>query len=188
MRLPVGNGAVPRWLWCYGPLALAWKRFPVAWNVSLLFKRISILAELSSCTIARLSNEKPSAIFRLRGTFSSSSNYTAFGSMDAPSQPGGEVTAMLGFSIEPLHQIQPQIDAIHGSSSSVTTLAKPSLASNPTLLAEKIVRHLLNYITSYTGSAPGSQTAVPMSMISKWYESLTSKIKNSGIGFLEKDD
>ena len=136
----------------------------------------------------RLSNEKPSAIFRLRGTFSSSTSYAAFDTMNAFAQTpstSSDVTAMLGISIEPLHQIQPQIDALH---SSTTAIAKPVLAQNPALLAERIVRHLFNFISSYSGSAAGSQTMVPMSLIAKWYENFTTRVKTAGTGFLEREE
>ncbi|KAL0071193.1 hypothetical protein AAF712_001758 [Marasmius tenuissimus] len=138
--------------------------------------------------LGMLSNEKPSAIFRLRGTFSSSTNYAAFDAMDTSSQTpssSSDVTAMLGISIEPLHQIQPQIDTLH---SAVTTVAKPSLAQNPALFAERIVKHLFNYITSYSGGPAGSQTMVPISLVAKWYENFTTKLKTAGTGFLEREE
>ncbi|KAG7095563.1 hypothetical protein E1B28_006299 [Marasmius oreades] len=137
--------------------------------------------------LGMLSNEKPSAIFRLRGTFSSSTSYSAFDSMDTSTQDSSmspSVTAMLGISIETLQQIQPQMDALQ----SVTTVAKPSPASNPILLAEKIVRHLFNYVAGFSGGLPGSKTSVSMSVIAKWYENFTTKIKTTGIGFLEREE
>ncbi|KAF9269504.1 DUF775-domain-containing protein [Marasmius fiardii PR-910] len=136
--------------------------------------------------LGMLSNDKPSAIFRLRGTFSSSTSYRAFDAMDTSTQANStDVVAMLGISIETLQQIQPQIDALH---SSVSTVAKPSLSQNPTLLAEKIVRHLFNYISGFSGGVPGNQMSIPMSVIAKWYENFATKIKTTGVGFLEREE
>jgi len=140
----------------------------------------------------RLSNEKPSAIFRLRGTFlSSTAADTAparftFGSVATPAtpiavDPTSDVTAILGLSIEPLSDILPQIATLQ----SALTLAPSDLARDPTLLAERIVRHLINYISGFVGAAT-PETWVPMSMIVQWYESFQSKLRAGGIGFLER--
>jgi Protein of unknown function (DUF775) len=65
--------------------------------------------------LGMLSNEKPSAIFRLRGTFSSasaqSSDAQTVFSQQGVDQQGSDVTAILGLSIEPLAQIQAQLPA-----------------------------------------------------------------------------
>jgi len=137
-----------------------------------------------------LSDEKPSAIFRLRGTFSSSSPSAAqnrFSSFSASNDSGqADVTAILGLSIEPLEQIHSQIQLLP------TTLAKPDapdLTKDPTALAERIVKHLFNYISSFTGGEGVSPTmAVPMTVIAKWYENFLGKIRAGGVGFLERGD
>ncbi|ESK92258.1 inositol metabolism protein opi10 [Moniliophthora roreri MCA 2997] len=135
--------------------------------------------------LGMLSNEKQSAIFKLRGSFSPSTSYGAFDTSNTPMGATADVTAMLGFSIEPLPQIQAQITALP---SSVVT-SQNDLSKNPTLLAERIVKHLFNYLSSFSGGGVmSSEVPVPTGVILKWYENFMGKIKNSGIGFLEREE
>jgi len=136
--------------------------------------------------LGMLSNEKPSAIFRLRGSYTAqqhaSAAHTAFsGSMQqgAPDQP--DVTAILGLAIEPLSDIVAQMATLQ-------TVAQPgqAAAADPTRLAERIVRHLFNYISGFTGGSVSTDVAVPMPLIVKWYESFVGKVRNGGVGFLER--
>jgi protein Hikeshi len=137
--------------------------------------------------LARLSNEKPSAIFRLRGNLvsQSSSSQVAFSN---PVQPttGTGVTAVLGISIEPLPQILEQVSFLP------STLAKstPPL-SDATILAEKIVKHLLNFVSGFvsgSGTSLSPESMVPMSLIAKWYESFLVKARAGGVGFLDRQE
>ncbi|OCH85816.1 DUF775-domain-containing protein [Obba rivulosa] len=135
--------------------------------------------------LGMLSNEKPSAIFRLRGTFSAvSSNETLFAGSPAASG-GSALTALLGLSIEPLPQIMAQLATLPAA------VAKPgAVASDATLLAERIVKHLFNYVSSFV-SGRGSltpETQIPMALIAKWYETFMSKVQNTGLGFLENQE
>lgn len=139
--------------------------------------------------LARLTNDKPSAIFRLRGTFTSQASlaHLAFqGNVAAAADPAN-VTATLGISIEPLHAIQSQLATLPSA------LTKP--ARDPTadsaVLAEKIVKHLFNYLSSFTSDNGASLTPtsfVQLGAITRWYESFMSKIRNRGIEFLEKEE
>jgi len=135
----------------------------------------------------RLSNEKPSAIFRLRGNFTSQYTAAQAAFSNSSSQvPGADVTAVLGIAIEPLSQIMTQV----GSLPSALT-PQPS---DPAVLAEKIVKHMFNYISGFVsgssaaGSALTPDSTVPMSLIARWYESFLSKVRGSGIGFLDRQD
>jgi len=144
-----------------------------------------------------LSNDKPSAIFRLRGSFSSSSasaaqdRFSIYSQGNETAAAAQDVTAILGVSIEPLAQIQYQIASSSSSSSSSSALVPSSkqtdLANQPVLLAERIVKHLINYISSFVGGGVGPEVMLPMSVIVKWYESFLSKVKAGGTGFLERD-
>lgn len=147
------------------------------------------------CLSHRLSNEKPSAIFRLRGTFTPSNpntNITAafsstYNGQNGFQQQSQDVTAVLGLSIEPLSQIALQVQSLPSS------LVKPGvdLTRDPTMLAERIVKHLFNYISGFTGGGGGMMTPeamIPMGVIAKWYESFLNKVKAGGVGFLERDD
>ena len=75
-----------------------------------------------------------------------------------------------------------------------SAVAKPA-PSNPaadaTLMAERIVKHLFNYLSSFVGGNPcalSPDIMIPMGMIAKWYENFMSKVRNSGIGFLENQE
>ncbi|KAI0299403.1 DUF775-domain-containing protein [Multifurca ochricompacta] len=127
--------------------------------------------------LGMLSNEKPSAIFRLRGNFvsQSSSSQAAFSN---PAQPatGTGVTAVLGLSIEPLSQILEQVSTLSSSVSKPT----PS-SSDATILAEKVAKHL-------KGASLSPDSMIPMSVIAKWYDSFLSKARVGGIGFLDRQE
>ncbi|EMD37125.1 hypothetical protein CERSUDRAFT_115045 [Gelatoporia subvermispora B] len=132
--------------------------------------------------LGMLSNEKPSAIFRLRGTFSAvSSNDTLFAG--SPASGGGPaLTALLGLSIEPLPEILNEMTTLP----SAISRAAP-VASDATLMAERVVKHLFNYVSSFVsgGQTLTPDTQVPMALIAKWYETFMSKVQNTGLGFLE---
>ena len=143
----------------------------------------------------RLSNEKPSAIFRLRGTFTPSNPNTnittAFsttpnGQNTFQQQQSQDVTAVLGLSIEPLSQIAVQVLSLPSS----LVKAGADLTRDPTVLAERIVKHLFNYISGFTGGGGmmSPQAMIPMGVIAKWYENFLNKVKAGGVGFLERDD
>jgi protein Hikeshi len=135
----------------------------------------------------RLSNEKPSAIFRLRGNFVSqtTSSQAAFSN---PAQPtaGASVTAVLGISIEPLPQIFEQVNALPSA------MTRPSPGpSDGAALAENIVKHLFNYISGFvsgSGNSLSPDSMVPMNLIARWYESFLSKIRAGGVGFLDRQE
>lgn len=129
--------------------------------------------------LGMLSNEKPSAIFRLRGTYTAGS--TAFASSaDMNITSTEDVTAILGISIEPLAQIQAQLASLPPSTAS-------KLEVNPTQLAEKIVKHLYNYVSGFGGGG-GADFVVPMSTITKWHDQFMRKIKAGGVGFLDREE
>jgi len=143
--------------------------------------------------LGMLSNEKPSAIFRLRGTFDSNSTATqnVFTSASTiPSAPTTDV-AVLGFSIEPLSQIQSQVSSMRtsttGTLASGGAIATP--APDPTLLAEKIVKNLFNYVSGFVpgGGSVTENSVVPIGVIAKWYEKFLAKVKAGGVGFLDKE-
>ncbi|KAE9389594.1 DUF775-domain-containing protein [Gymnopus androsaceus JB14] len=165
--------------------------------------------------LGMLSNDKPSSIFRLRASaFTSSTTTRAFSTQNEemaietdPSNPpegDGDTTAILGISVEPLDQIYAQIQSLPPSNlnpnpnydqSSVNAMSSSAVVRpppDPTLLAERIVRHLFNYLSGFASSSsgsPGPGTTVPMSLIAKWYEVFVSKVKNTGaLAFLEREE
>ncbi|KAF8895910.1 hypothetical protein CPB84DRAFT_1731688 [Gymnopilus junonius] len=137
--------------------------------------------------LGMLSNEKPSAIFRLRGTYSgetfsaAQNRFSTFSTVQTPGQQ--DVTAILGLSIEPLAQIQAQLQSLPSS-----VVSGLDLSRDPTKLAERIVKHLFNFISGFTSGPLSPDVAVPMGIIAKWYEMFLSKVRAGGIGFLERED
>jgi hypothetical protein len=149
--------------------------------------------------LGMLSNEKPSAIFRVRGTFDSTSTATQSAFTSASLTPtaaaAADVPAILGFSLEPLPQIQAQMMSIRSSTTTTAVGSSGAVATpapDPTLLAEKIVKNLFNYVSGFVpGGGSGSVTpnsVVPMGVIAKWYEKFLTKVKAGGIGFLEREE
>ena len=136
----------------------------------------------------RLSNEKPSAIFRLRGNFTSQSSESHAVFMSGANTPVADVTphgvtAVLGLAIEPIPQILSEVAALPSAVSQKNAVAEA------TLFAERIVKHLFNYLSGFASGNPLSpESAIPMGMIVRWYESFVSKVRNSGIGFLENQE
>ena len=138
----------------------------------------------------RLSNDKPSAIFRLRGTYipQSAGAHAMFSGAGAAGMPGAaDVTAQLGLSIEPLENIARETAGLQGA------LAPPAenKAATATLMAERVVKNLFNYLSSFVDGNPaalGAEVMVPMGMIAKWYETFMVKVRNQGTGFLERQE
>ena len=97
---------------------------------------------------------------------------------------GGDVTAILGIAIEPLSQIAPALpDPGTANGSGAVVIATKT--ADPGYLAEQVVKHLFNFISSFAGSGTVNEnTLVPMSAIVRWYEGFKTKLKNMGPGFL----
>jgi len=160
--------------------------FPVGYGATVHFHWPGKGSQL----LGGLSNDKPSAIFRLRGTFSSQStfNHASFQGAVDPSVATGDTTAILGISVEPLVDIQTQLSSLPSA------LVKPQSAPDATLLAEKIVKHLFNYMSSFVSGSGGSSSVlardsyVQMGVVTKWYENFMNKVRSVGIGFLDKQD
>ncbi|KAH8083779.1 DUF775-domain-containing protein [Cristinia sonorae] len=130
--------------------------------------------------LGMLSNDKPSAIFRLKGTFTSQTASEQAHPMFTAAAGFG-VTTILWISIEPLSQISQQVSSLP---SAVAT--RSAVAPDATVLAERIVKHLFNYISGFvTGGSVTEETTVPMGVIARWYGSFLAKAKAGGIGFLE---
>ncbi|TFK53248.1 hypothetical protein OE88DRAFT_1617130, partial [Heliocybe sulcata] len=118
------------------------------------------------------------AIFRLRGSFSSqNTSSAAHSAFSSGTNTPTDVTAILGLAIEPLPTIAAQIAQLPSA------VQKPG---DPTVLAEKVVKHLFNYVSGFVGgSGVTPDSAVPMGMIARWYESFVGKVRAGGVGFLE---
>lgn len=135
-----------------------------------------------------ISNDKPSAIFRLRGTYTSATSKTQqrFGANKIPVDNDDNVTAILGVSIEPLEAIAAQMVTI--APQAISGDMGVSRPPDPTLIAERVVKNLFNYIGGFTSGNTALETLVPLSVIAKWYDKFLSKVRAGGIGFLENED
>jgi len=136
--------------------------------------------------LGMLSNDKPSAIFRLRGTFTAGTDGGPIAFAGGINQTfGGDVTAILGIGIEPLSQISfPLSDP--GNAHRSGTMVVATSTGDPGYLAERVVKHLFNFVSSFVGvGTVDENTLVPMSAIVRWFEGFKTKLKNMGPGFLD---
>ncbi|KAI0752888.1 DUF775-domain-containing protein [Daedaleopsis nitida] len=137
--------------------------------------------------LGMLSNEKPSAIFRLRGTYSAQTTDTHAVFTGAASDAAlSDVTAFLGISVEPLQQIMQEVALLPSA-----VARNGNTPPDATLMAERVVKNLFNYVSSFVGGNPTAispDLMIPMSMIAKWYENFITKVRNSGTGFLERQE
>ncbi|KAG0372539.1 hypothetical protein BGX24_000127 [Mortierella sp. AD032] len=135
--------------------------------------------------LGMLSNEKASAIFRLKanGSKSTTAQHSTGAtvsdmSMDTPTTTAttAPITATLGISIEPIDEVMSQIATLSSipsttfnipsnalvplSSASTTTTASPDSVA---AVAQKVMSHLYNHVTSFaTAVVPqGSTVLVP---------------------------
>nr|CAG4646558.1 EOG090X0D82 [Macrothrix elegans] len=117
-----------------------------------------------------LSNNKPSAIFRITGLKKSSSLIsTPFGIQQANIHHH----AQIGISVEPLEQIA-------NLSPSVAT--EPSNTSTFIEFSEKMVNNLFNYVASFaltqSQMVPNpTETFIPMSSLRNWYTNFLRKLE-----------
>jgi len=151
--------------------------------------------------LGMLTNEKPSAFFRLRGTSSTSAtpnssaqNVFSQQGLQGAAGFGGDVTAILGLAIEPLGAIQAQMaslpaNQVNAALTNAMVTTQATVTPNDAFwLGERIVKNLLNYLGGFTGGHNGADVVIPMSIIGKWYESFLNKLRTGGIGFLERQD
>lgn len=100
--------------------------------------------------------------------------------------PTEDITATLGISIEPVDVVQAQVAAARSSGPSAQQPPGNTNLADPVVLAERIVKHLFNHLSSFEMQV-GPQTVVPLGVIQRWYEALVHKLKAGGAGFLMND-
>lgn len=124
--------------------------------------------------MGRLTNAKPSAIFRLRGTFipSSAASTSSFGTS------GNSSTATLGISCEPLPAVEAQLAALGQTGAGAA--ANPALATalvpakpagpDPVQLAALVGKNLFNAVGSFAQPLPNGQGSwIEFSLVERWY-------------------
>ena len=109
----------------------------------------------------------------------------------------GDAHALLGISIETVSSAVAQCASLPSTGVASNAQFQSSGLSgaiarsiDPTTLAEKVVKHLFNYVSSFVSGGGGlsPETYVPLTAITKWYETFLGKVKAGGIGFLERED
>ncbi|CEG84432.1 hypothetical protein RMATCC62417_18235 [Rhizopus microsporus] len=123
-----------------------------------------------------LSNEKASAIFRLKSTTTT---------------PMVPTSATLGISIEPIQVVQQELATLPNTTTTTTTtttsLIKPSMnVTQVGQMAERILENLYNYVTSFTvqnipvNSIPIGQLTengyLSLKTFQTWYDNLSRKL------------
>ncbi|KAF8946624.1 hypothetical protein BGZ52_008564 [Haplosporangium bisporale] len=133
--------------------------------------------------LGMLSNDKASAIFRLKAARPSNTGSTGNANdmaMEGAGSGSSPVTATLGISMEPIDVVMSQISSMNSSSSSSSTgtSSMSSIPSNALVplsvgsssspdsvaaVAQKVMSHLYNHVTSFATSVlpPGSTVLVP---------------------------
>eukprot|EP00128_Syssomonas_multiformis_P016499 Colp12_sorted_trinity150504_noHs@31276 len=113
-----------------------------------------------------ISNEKPSAIFKISGVRPKNTTPNPFGT-EVEMNAEENVLCQIGLSIETL-------DALKHLS---PPEAKPS-GTDGQSVAEKVATSVYNYVMSFAGSAvrPGEQV-VPLSAVENWYKSFSAKLQ-----------
>lgn len=141
----------------------------------------------------RLSNEKASAIFKIKGAVPSS---------QAGSSSTAD-TANIGILCEPIANVQAQVGASVPSATPSTSLVLGGGSQNTgnsqqnLTMAMKCARNFLNYVSSFAQSAPSgtslyallhdpSAQSALIGVCERWYKSLESKTA-AGIDWLNRE-
>ncbi|KAF9373750.1 hypothetical protein CPB97_000328, partial [Podila verticillata] len=132
--------------------------------------------------LGMLSNNKASAIFRLKAARPSDTGSTGNANdmaMEGAGSASSLITATLGISMEPIDLVMSQISSMSSSSSSSSTsTSSSSIPSNALVplsvgsssspdsvaaVAQKVMSHLYNHVTSFATAVlpPGSTVLVP---------------------------
>ncbi|BGP55669.1 hypothetical protein JCM8202_003841 [Rhodotorula sphaerocarpa] len=152
--------------------------------------------------IGGLTNAKPSAIFRLRGTFiPSSSTFTSTATFGAPvPSAAASTTATLGILCEPLASVEAQLSTLGQSAAAVAANPATSTAlvparsaasgPDPVQLAQLVGKNLFNAVAGFAQPLPGGQPGqwIPFDTIERWYREFERKLRTTGVGFLLHSD
>ncbi|KAI8822576.1 uncharacterized protein EV422DRAFT_524534 [Fimicolochytrium jonesii] len=143
--------------------------------------------------LGMLSNEKPSAIFKLGGNKAVASAFTNSNGMSPTTvmTPGIAATspAQLGISVESIDIVMAQINTLHANSPSRNPAAAGAIVRNvdPMKLVEKVLESLYNFCSSFAGPLPPMSTAlfgmdwgstfIPLKALQDWYLMMQRKLK-----------
>merc|ERR1719499_1888716 len=122
--------------------------------------------------LGSISNNKPSAIFRISRLKQSDENLNITNSFMSLGQ--GRANAMVGISVEPLVNIQGQTPAAQTEAVKVSTFME---------FGQKMVENLFNFSSSFavTGGemrARSGETFVPFSCLQQWYNNFERRLQH----------
>lgn len=139
-----------------------------------------------------IANEKPSAIFEIK-PFGAAATADGSGDIDTMTDASGgglgnqaPVTsnpgaANLGISVEPIANIQAQLEGLRQSKRAPATAPVPTK-----ILAQRIIKNAFNFLSSFAGNAGGTEV-VPLKSFQDWWAKFQRRIENDP-SFLEKED
>ena len=114
-----------------------------------------------------LANEKQSAIFKVNVPHANTDGLVN-----------------LGISVEPAGNIEQQMMQLHNEQQANST-ALVQAGPSTTVLAQRIISHAFNFISSFSGTVAG-QEVVPLKSFQAWWTKFEQRIKNDP-SFLERD-
>lgn len=120
-----------------------------------------------------LTNNKPSAMFRLQTTSGGGGI-----DVDMGMERDDNVVAQIGISIEPLNVVEAQStqNSIALTVPTTTDANQKGSAKEMQDFSLKMCENLFNYLRSFSSQANGDM--IPASALNKWYENFLRKIKN----------
>ena len=150
--------------------------------------------------LGAISNEKQSAIFKIRTTSASTAMH-GVGTVDedmmtdgTDQQSGGQHTITLGISLEPVAQVQTNLAQAKASQAGAGTgqelvkagsmiqTAKSPMSTK--ILAQRIISNAFNFLSSFASG--GSNDVVPLKSFEEWWKKFEKKIELDP-GFLERE-
>ncbi|KAH6568633.1 hypothetical protein BASA50_000406 [Batrachochytrium salamandrivorans] len=159
--------------------------------------------------LGHISNEKPSAIFKLGGKRAIPQIKPMDSTMEdteviSPFAAMPTVIAQLGISIEPIQNVLAQTATLPsgtqpltpsaGSGSNMMAVSRSSTPGDFDMIASRLLEHLYNYCCSFSGSLPSGgmalfgmdwgSTFIPLQALQNWYTNVQKRIKTDP-GFLK---
>lgn len=111
-----------------------------------------------------ISNEKPSAVFKISGLKKTSEEQSGFLQF---AQHAISHNAQIGIAIEPLNIVQEQITMLE--------TFKPSEQSQFTEYCKKTLKNFVNYISSFS-TLQQDTYVVPLPVVQNWYQNFEAKL------------
>ena len=136
----------------------------------------SVGSNVSWQLLGYISNEKPSAIFKISKVKPHEMNESPFGQemMDSVSQMSS-TTALIGISVEPLAQIVQQTPSADTQASTVDSFTE---------FSQKMLESFFNYASSFAVNPTltplnPSETYIPSSVLQQWYVNFQRRLQTN---------